>query len=795
MRGMVVAIGIAVVVFCGCNPRSAPPAESDVTDRPTHLEPADASAGESLLAERRRLDQSVYAGETEAQTHEQFFVDLWDRMRGGSPIEALSEAAVPALWIGPMSPPSPLDLGVPGVWQMEATAGTPAEGDGPLTALEFRERLAELSGEGWVIDQSEWHHLQFEPGAEGRAARSVVSVELHAEHAGRETRVIIRGKLDVAWSRAAAEAAPVRPDEVRVRDLRILGRQGSPVFEPMLTFDPRDEAPDRFPRVHPILLHDMDHDGLSEILAVGCNVLCRNLGDGQFRFEDLCSHPRTLAESALIADLTGDGRVDLLGFDFDARMLILYEGDGGPGFSAPPRVAFDTSFRLPQVMTAGDIDGDGDLDLFIAQYKPPYLGGQMPDPYFDANDGDPSFLLINDGTGHFSDATESAGLGAKRHRRTYSASFVDWNGDRHLDLVVVSDFAGLDLYAGDGQGRFRDRTGAAVDQPRAFGMSHTFDDFDGDGVLDLFMIGMSSTTARRILAMDLDHPGHELHNAMRGPMAYGNRLYLSRDGRFVAAPEADTVARSGWSWGVTSADFDNDGDRDLYVANGNISGASARDYCTRFWRHDIFSGGEMHPRRQQLYLGEMRSLLDREMSWNGYEHNAHFLANTNPNPNPNPDTEADGNAGYENLGYLMGTAFEFDARSVVSDDLDGDGRMDLLVTWHRDRGARVNQVLYALRNRLEAEPSRHWIGFRLRQAPAGVSPIGAVVSIEFGGRRRVAQVVTGDSYAGQHAWTVHFGLGTATTVDRAEVWWPNGTVVSVKDAVVDRYHAVQSPAR
>ena len=56
-------------------------------------------------------------------------------------------------------------------------------------------------------------------------------------------------------------------------------------------------------------------------------------------------------------------------------------------------------------ITAGDVDGDRDLDLWVTQYKPGYRQGQMPTPYYDANDGEPSFLLLNDGRGHFTDAT------------------------------------------------------------------------------------------------------------------------------------------------------------------------------------------------------------------------------------------------------------------------------------------------------------------------------------------------------------------------------------------------------
>src|SRR6185295_15523495 len=100
--------------------------------------------------------------------------------------------------------------------------------------------------------------------------------------------------------------------------------------------------------------------------------------------------------------------------------------------------------------------------------------------------------------GIFHDETEEAGLAQKRFRRTYSASFVDLDDDGDLDLLVVSDFAGVDLYYNDGMGRFRDVTVTALDEPHAFGMAHTFGDFDLDGKIDFFVIGMSSVVADRL---------------------------------------------------------------------------------------------------------------------------------------------------------------------------------------------------------------------------------------------------------------------------------------------------------
>ena len=89
----------------------------------------------------------------------------------------------------------------------------------------------------------------------------------------------------------------------------------------------------------------------------------------------------------------------------------------------------------------------------------------MPAPIYDANDGFPGYLLLNDGSGNL--VTYRGGRArAKRYRRSYSASFVDLDDDRDLDLAVISDFSGVDLFLNDGSGKFTDVTAKLVDSFR-----------------------------------------------------------------------------------------------------------------------------------------------------------------------------------------------------------------------------------------------------------------------------------------------------------------------------------------
>ena len=431
----------------------------------------------------------------------------------------------------------------------------------------------------------------------------------------------------------------------------------------------------------------------------------------------------------------------------------------------------------PKYSPAGDIDADGDLDLYIANYKYAYRQGQWPTPYYDANDGYPAYLLRNDGDANFTDITEESGLADKRFRRAYSGSFVDLDNDRDMDLIVVSDFAGFDTYINDGQGKFHDISDRFGIDRYFFGMGHTFGDYNLDGILDFYVIGMSSTTAKRLEQMGIGRDDKPEHTAKRAAMGYGNRMFLGGED-FVRAPFNDSVARTGWSWGATSFDFDNDGDRDIFVANGHYSGKSAQDYCTTFWRHDIYAdGSEENLAKDIMFQSQTEELRNADVSWNGFEHKVLFMNR--------------GGEDFVNIAFLLGVAFEYDARAVVSDDLDADGRVDLLVVEYKTEGKNNDTyTLHVYENQMQQ--AGHWIGVRLLDRK-GFSPIGAVVKVMTDNGLQIDQIVTGDSFSSQHPATVHFGLGSTSKVNAIEVQWANGAISRVPTPDTNRYLWVEPP--
>jgi hypothetical protein len=211
---------------------------------------------------------------------------------------------------------------------------------------------------------------------------------------------------------------------------------------------------------------------------------------------------------------------------------------------------------------------------------------------------------------------------------------------------------------------------------------------------------------------------------------------------------------------------------DFYVANGHLSGNSALDYCTRFWCHDVYTGTSKPNETLDTFFSGTLQGLGSNYSWNGFEHNHLFL---------NRD-----NTGFSNAAFLLGTAFEFDSRSVVLADVDVDGRTDLLVVQYEAKARQ--QRLFVMRNQIQTK--ENWVGLHIPDRP-GLPANGATVQLHTGNRNDVRQLVTGDSFTAQHPATAHFGLGENQMVDKLVIRWPSGKTVTLTQPAAGQYHRLK----
>lgn len=338
---------------------------------------------------------------------------------------------------------------------------------------------------------------------------------------------------------------------------------------------------------HGVSLGDIDGDGDDDLYVSQPSGLPNRLyrNEGGLAFADITAESGTGAldstSMALFADLDGDDDQDLLLVAAQGPILLLNDGSGS--FRRKPdafRFALDPQGQLTSAALA-DYDRDGDLDLYVCSYR--YHAGtgshRPPTPYHDANNGPPNYLLRNRGDGSYEDVTAASGLDRNNARFSFGASWGDYDGDGWPDLYVANDFGRNNLYRNLGDGTFSDTASLAGVEDVGAGMSAAWFDYDLDGRLDLYVGNMWSSAGLRIAGQPAFRAGSAPESLrLYRRHAKGNSLFRGLGGgRFEEVSGEAGVARGRWAWSSDAVDLDNDGFEELYIANGYVTNAGARD--------------------------------------------------------------------------------------------------------------------------------------------------------------------------------------------------------------------------
>ena len=281
------------------------------------------------------------------------------------------------------------------------------------------------------------------------------------------------------------------------------------------------------------------------------------------------------SRSALLIDLDNDGDQDLV---VSLWQRLMFLSNDGNGHFTPKAMLND--MKAAYSLAAADYDQDGDLDLFACIYYPKKAAADRiaePIPYYNATNGGKNVLVRNEGNWQFEDVTDEVGLGENNFRFSFSASWDDFDNDGDLDLYVANDFGPNHLYRND-SGHFTDVAAKVGAEDQNFGMSASWGDFNRDGWMDMYISNMFSSAGNRVtfqseFKSDLD----ENHKNKYRKLARGNTLLANHRGQFADVSDEQHVTVGRWAWGSLFVDVNNDGWEDLMVANGFITGTKTDD--------------------------------------------------------------------------------------------------------------------------------------------------------------------------------------------------------------------------
>lgn len=517
---------------------------------------------------------------------------------------------------------------------------------------------------------------------------------------------------------------------------------------------------------------DCDGDGFDDLYVcqpAGLpNRLYRNRGDGTF--EDVTERSGVgvidATSSAIFADLRNSGRQDLIVVRANGPLLFLNAGDGtfhlkedAFHFTVPPQGTFTA-------VAVADYDLDGLLDVYFCLYS--YYQGlsdyQFPTPFYDAQNGPPNFLFRNRGDGMFEDVTAATGMDKSNNRYTLACCWNDYNQDGHPDLYVVNDFGRKVLYRNDGNGRFTDVSAEAGVEDQGEGMSSTWFDYDNDGLDDLYAVNMWEAAGKRVTMQGEFMPG--VPDAIRGAYvrdAAGNSLLHQEKagGSFEDVTDRSGTRVGGWNWSSGAWDIDNDGLQELYVANGFISGPGQVDLSSFYWRQVVgrsMQGGDRSKGYEEAW-STINEAIRSDYTWSGHQRNNLYL-------------NAGGGTFVESASVLGLDCLD-DGRAFALADLDGDGRLEVMVK------NRTGPQVRVLHNDLTT--GNQGIAFTLRGTSCNRDAIGAVVEIKSSVGSQRQTVTAGSGFLSQHTKSLFFGLGKDSGAVTAVVRWPGGKAEECKD--------------
>jgi hypothetical protein len=508
---------------------------------------------------------------------------------------------------------------------------------------------------------------------------------------------------------------------------------------------------------------DINNDGLTDLFFTG-NMVSNKLylNKGNLKFDDISESAGLEGDErwytgVTMTDINNDGFLDIycsVSGKFGPRENQLFVNNQNGTFTerASEYGIADSGHSVQS--TFFDYDLDGDLDLYVANY--PITPFNSPNQYYAikktfTKDEDSDKLYRNDGV-KFTDVTNQSGL--KSFGLSLSATVGDVNQDGWPDLYVSNDFSTPDLfYINNKNGTFSERVKELTKNTSFYGMGVDIADINNDMLLDIFQVDMTADNNRRSKANMASMDPALFWSTVNSGFHYQymqNSLQIN-NGNIIndSLPDFSNVSRfagissTDWSWGPLIADLDNDGLKDIFIANGTRREINNKDYFGRL----------------EKSKNKTDSLLQKSLAI----------------PSERIDNFVYRNKGeltFEKTNEKWGISFKGFSNGSVYVDLDNDGDLEIITNNIDDVASVFENTSNGLNNHLTLKfqgPDKNPFG------------VGVKATVFTGGSKQFQELTLSRGFQSSIAPQMHYGLGKTDLVDSIKLQWPDGKVEILND--------------